>query len=410
MIIKRGKYQAYKYLLLYLILFEAGTPVQTVYPREFILSIFFIAVIMLLYKKKISYKSGVILEFTGVTMMLTYLVNMDTHFSTAIMILLVMFSAVAFSGFYTRLEFEDIYVGLMTFLAVVSVVFYVIGRLFPAFVRILPVFQGVNGAYPIVMGVFFYPCESNRYLSTLTRNTGIFREMGLFALLLIWALCIMFQKKNEGKYTCKSQLIIIAALITTFSTTGIFAFVMLLPVFIKRLKVIGKRMGRLRYIIYAFSIAAFWGILYKNRLLLFGKLNPQNIDYGSFKIRYEGLIQDITMFICDPWGAGPTRYMSESVGSANSVSYFLACFGLGTTFIVFFGFFFFFISLDYSRKNKIFVLGAATLVLMTQGVYDYIIFYIFVIYGYLGYKKILSKKNGYETKKSCNDQLLVQRI
>ena len=408
MIVKRERYQIYKYLLLYLILFEAGTPVQTVYPREFILCIFFIATIMIMYKQRVSCKSGVVLAFTGISMMLTNLVNMDMHFSTAIMILLVMFSAVAFSEFYTRSEFEDIYVGLITFLASVSVIFYIIGRLFPGFVKILPVFHGINGDYPIVMGIFFYPCESNLYLSTLSRNNGLFREMGLFALLLIWALCIMLQKRNGGRYTFKRLVVSVVALITTFSTTGIFAFIMLLPVLIKRcnIKGIWKRIGSLRYVIYVFSVVIFGMTVYQNRRLLFGKLNPENVDYGSFRIRYEGLIQDISLFICDPWGTGPTRYMSEGVRGANAISYFLACFGLCTTLIIFVGFFFFIKNLDYSRKYRVFVLGAAALVLMTQGVYDYVIFYMFVIYGYVGHRKMLGRDK-YETKKNCNDQLFI---
>lgn len=412
MIVKRGKYPVYKFLLLYLVLFEAGTPVQTVYPKEFILCVFLIVAIILLYKQRISNKSGEILALAGISMVLPYLVNMDTHFSTAVMIWLVMFSAAVFSDFYTRLEFENIYVELMVFLAAVSVIFYIIGRLFPTFVKSLPVFHGLNGDYPIVMGVFFYPCESNLYLSTLSRNNGIFREMGLFAMMLIWALCIMLQRKNAGRYNLKKLTVIIIALITTFSTTGIFAFIMLLPVLINKrnIKVMGKRMGRLKYVIYVFIITFYGVLVYKNRILIFGKLNSGNINYGSFRIRYEGLIQDFFMFIGAPWGIGPTRYMAESVGSANSISYFLACFGLGTTVIIFLGFFFFIKSLDYSRKDRIFILGAAALVLMTQGVYEYIIFYMFVIYGYIGYKKSNFKKKEYGTKKDCNDQLLLQRI
>lgn len=409
MIAKKRKYHIYKYLLLYLVLFEAGTPVQTVYSREFILGFFCAAVSMFLLKQRISYKSGVVLALTGISIILTYSVNMDIHLTTAIMILSVMISAIIFSEFYTREEFENIYADLIFFLAAVSVVFYIIGRLFPDFVKSLPVFHGLNGDYPIVIGIFFYPCESNLYLSTLTRNNGIFREMGLFAMLLIWALCIMLQKNND-RYTITKIIITVAALITTFSTTGIVALIVLLPVLIKKCNKEIKKIGALGYILYIFVIAFGSLEIYQNRLLLFGKLNPENIDYGSFRIRYEGLIQDISLFISRPWGSGPTRYIEENTRSANAVSYFLGCFGLVTTLIIFLGFFLFMKHLDYSKGSKLLVIGAAILVLMTQGVYDYIIFYMFVIYGYVGHDKMRLKKNEYETKKNCNDQLFVQRI
>lgn len=413
MLIKRGKYRVYKYLLLYLVLFEAGTPVQTVYPKEFILSFFFIAVIMLLCKLRISYKGGKILAFTGISLVLTNVVNLDVYLSTPVMIMMVLFSAIIFSEYYTRSEFEDIYVDLMTFLAAVSVAFWAIGLLFSDFVRLLPVFHGSNGDYPIIMGIFFYPCGSNIYLSTLRRNNGLFREMGLFALLLIWALCIMLQKKNESKYTFKRLSIIIVALITTFSTTGIFAFIMLLPVIIKRrgIKGIWKRIGSLRYVIYMFGIVVFGVIVYQNSSLLFDKLNPAKASYNdNFLARYGGILKDISLFFRYPWGSGATRYSLENIGGANTVSYFLGCFGLITTLVIFFGFFLFMKDLDYQKGSKLFVLGASLLVLMTQGVSEYVVFYMFVVYGYIGYKKDLLEKNEYGAKKNCNDQLLVQRI
>lgn len=412
MIAKKDRGQIYKYILMYIILFETGTPVQTKYTRTFVTGIFLVSIIILLHKQRMKYKSCAIWASVGFFMTLTCLVNQDTHFSTVIMLLMVMLSAAAFSEIYKKQEFENIYVAWMIFLAAVAMAFYVIGILFPDFVTIFPIFHAVNGDYPVVMGMFFYPCGSILYPSTLYRNNGLFREPGLFAMLLLWAICIMCQKKNKKKYTLKEIVVVIMALITTFSTTGIIALVILFPVLVKRCgaKELWKKFGNLKYIIGVMGIVVSGIIVYQNRMSLFGKLDPTHVSYGSFSIRYGGLKKDISLFAGQPWGIGPTRYSLESIGGANSISFFLACFGLVTTFIIFFGFFLFIKNMDYSRWEKLFVLGAAVLVFQTQAVSDYVIFYMLVVYGYIGQKNNGREKIGHESKENCHDQLLLQRI
>lgn len=151
------------------------------------------------------------------------------------------------------------------------------------------------------------------------RNLGIFREPGVYAIFLILAICCLmwiFSKKEEKyKRPLFLQLgILVCALVTTFSTTGIVALGMLLVWY-----GIVKRQFNMKYAIAGLIILTI--VYFLNSQYLVSSIDKLSADSSSWKYRMNTIVTGIDAMCTKPFGYGILNGI-EVMRNGNQMRYF----------------------------------------------------------------------------------------
>ncbi|MBE5851365.1 MAG: hypothetical protein E7299_00185 [Lachnospiraceae bacterium] len=374
---KTYRLRAWEYIVTIVMLYTAGTPVSSYYHKTMICGVFLLALFCITLKNGIKKSLLIVLVITAILMVFTQVINLDTNLFTLISILMLFVAAILFVNTIHEKDFIEALINVMIIISVISIVMYFIGIIRPDFARRLPVFHGLV-PYNTFCGLFFFPTGIEISDSVLRRNQGIYREMGVFANNIVWVLALGL--KQEKKMELYKIIILVIALCTTFSTSGIISFICLLPLLIEQ---ISKKRTAKRYIIYIISMmsGAFFLLRYSD--IIFSKLFKSSGDYGSFAIRFNGTIRDIYIFLNNLWGAGITNYEETTVGTANTITYVLAVYGMGLAVLVFWGFFSCFWNRGKSIGNNLCREIAVFVVLLTQNSFAFPLFFVLVMYGYV---------------------------
>jgi len=226
-------------------------------------------------------------------------------------------------------EFRSMYLDIMHFLCMTSLVAYLFLRLFPDIQNALPiVYSETEVAYRSAGLLLFHDA-----VSTLNRNYSIFWEPGVFAVFIIYGLVLDLTSRNAVSSARFAALIL--ALLTTGSTLAyIFA-----PLFlITRI----RKFGNVTSILNTFFLIAMLIFLALAWILGVSDISPASkFEQGnySFFMRYLSLTVDFAIFRESIFGVGLARY-GEMVsaatfgvlrGSFNSLAYSLAVYGLPFT-------------------------------------------------------------------------------
>lgn len=128
-----------------------------------------------------------------------------------------------FTLFVSYQEFKEVFLSIVRFLAIYSLVTFALGFIFPSIIELLPSFEknGIpyyNAVFSIVSGSSF-----------VARNYGIFWEPGAFAIYLNVAL---YLELFENKFDIKRVALLAIAIFTTVSTLGIVCMVILFSAFL----------------------------------------------------------------------------------------------------------------------------------------------------------------------------------
>ncbi|CAD5344723.1 hypothetical protein FLA105535_04731 [Flavobacterium bizetiae] len=184
---------------------------------------------------------------------------------------------------------------ILYFLCYVSLVMFVLLVLFPFLVNFLPTFQNSVGVSFINVFVFAKIVELNR-------NSGIFREPGVFMIYI--NIGILIQLFFHPKIETKKIAIYIITLMTTLSTAGFLVFFLILMKFIFRNNTVGAFIKKVFYVSIAFLLVS--PFLY---LLLssFDKLGDS--DNASMLSRVASVIVPIRMsYDSNFLGVGLTKF------------------------------------------------------------------------------------------------------
>jgi len=142
--------------------------------------------------------------------------------------LIILFISIGFiiSIFIDRKSFVKYYVYLISFITLYSLIMmYIVIPIFPQIKNFFP--GSINAAGNFVRNYFFM-FHFEDHIAGAKRNTGIFREMGVFQYFINISLMFILFIKIKWKY--KNFLIIISILgvISTFSSTGYFHLISIL--------------------------------------------------------------------------------------------------------------------------------------------------------------------------------------
>lgn len=240
-------------------------------------------------------------------------------------------------------HFVDTYVKVLVYLAIFSLIGYT--------TDILHLFDGPVHKLPRVgdmgyEGIFYlFRCPHH-----MERNNSIFFEPGAYQAFLNAAIFMLFFVKtgftNKKKYTYIA--ILVAALITTFSTTGLLIFVVMLSLFFYRSDLLTAT-GKIKVIgVVAVIVSIFAGQFYSAVVVKVEEyLSADEYDQdSSAKIRSSHAKTDLKIFRNHVFGVGHQRYkqefgvagrfdLMEANTSSNGVTKTLAIYGLPFSLFIF---------------------------------------------------------------------------
>jgi hypothetical protein len=253
-----------------------------------------------------------------------------------------------------RNKYIEYYIDVVCFFAFISFFFFIPSLLVPGFFKFFvsnvcpffdPPFVDKGGFYfiwPTNILYCFHDCVLGEF-----RNPGPFWEPGLFAVFLNLALLFNFIK--EKKIWNFKNIVLIAALISTFSTAGYIGFfVLVFSFYIINVSLIKK-------ILLTIVALPIMLMVYFSAEFLSSKVE-QNIELANTTTssRFGSALADFNDFVNSPligWGRGVMRYggkhyafFSEEQHRNNSVTDLLATYGI-------FLFIFYFVNYYYSLKK-----------------------------------------------------------
>lgn len=193
--------------------------------------------------------------------------------------------------------FKQSYIWLMTFLSLTSLIFFIAILVFPPLGNFNVIDNSLLGS-PI-SNLFIYISRD------LIRNQSIFWEPGAFQTFIILALLLEYSQEQTHKAII---IILIATLITTFSTTGYISLIILLFwfYFVEGKKASGKLKASMVLVAVGSVFIYFLGdfLLDTSTNSAFGKLiyayengfNKNNGEITSAGVRYFAFVKPIAVF------------------------------------------------------------------------------------------------------------------
>lgn len=214
------------YLLVFILLHIAGNPFY-ISDKNDIIAITILAIIALYRRVKLRKKDIQVLLSFSFCLIGTIITNLDSSLLSYAHIIIVLVGAMLLATVLPLDKFSKYYTNIMTFLALASLIMWGIYLARPSFANLFPVSKSpfeddlrvyVNG---INLYTFLVPFgHGNSSIYAFKRNTSIFWEPGAYQFFLTLAFILLIEKSEEKNRHIK-LIILLIALFTTGSTTGI---------------------------------------------------------------------------------------------------------------------------------------------------------------------------------------------
>lgn len=193
-------------------------------------------------------------------------------------------------NFFSHTNFIDVYVKIIFWLSLGSLIIFIISHLAPAFIELFPLQINYANASVYNLGICMVSFE-NAYL----RNMSIFREPGVFMIYLNIAL--IFELFFKAKLNKLNVFVFTLAIFTTLSTA---AFVALAIIFIAYLFIKNKDFSVVKNKLFVLVtiLIAVTGIILSSELysMIFDKVGKDNIADGSSLARGISVVANLDIF------------------------------------------------------------------------------------------------------------------
>lgn len=208
-----------------------------------------------------------------------------------------------FTLFVSYEEFKELFYIIIRFLAVYSLVTFVLSILFPNLMDLLPYVERNGTSYH---NAVFSIVSDSRYV---TRNFGVFWEPGAYSIYLNVAL---YFELFENKFNPQRVILLVVTILSTLSTLGIICMAILFCAFLTTdNKVASKRVKTLVLIAGAFGLVFL--VIYGGDFIyhVFNKLSfSGNTMNDSTAVRINAIIYPFNTFLSEPYfGVGYDQYM-----------------------------------------------------------------------------------------------------
>jgi len=267
-----------------------------------------------------------------VLLVITFIVNFDTNVTHYIGII-VQLSAAFFSiSILSWNDFKDRYCFVIFIIAFYSLLLTAYFNINIGAVGNLPIY-GIDGSSETMWHTFhniYYTWGWSPW-TTILRNSGCFREPGVFGIILNIALMFKIFDiiKKGNKYDKKEYItlmIYIIAIVSTFSTTAILCLGLCITIYFLSIR---KFSLKTLALLCVFVFVALYFVVPREDLL-FSKFDSSSESYNSSLQRYLGTMDGLNKWSQNPlFGVGFAKYSLNMKGtSANSFVDILGKYGL----------------------------------------------------------------------------------
>ncbi len=347
-----------------------------------------IAVILLLFaiirKPVMDFKTSLIFSILSINLLLACFINGEPVYNYVYRLILII-TAYLFTWLIERELFLGAFELFMRIIALSSIVIYIIYLAVPDILNILPKIINSNEI------VYHNAVLSVIHATSNIRSYGIFREPGIFAIFLLFALYILlFEKAN---YKIRYIFIYVIAIILTFSTTGYLLLGMMLLVYIIMKRDTNK--ANKTFLLIA-SLTALISMLILTDLLysdsrVFDKLNT--LTTGSAGARIDSFFMNFRILLDYPlFGAGAYKvsdlFLENSMkDNTNTFLGMFSSYGVIFSGIVLYSYYLF-----LKQKNNIIISISIFLLfflmLSSESLLNNVVFYIIAFYGITAFDSI----------------------
>lgn len=347
-----------------------------------------IAVILLLFaiirKPVMDFKTSLIFSILSINLLLACFINGEPVYNYVYRLILII-TAYLFTWLIERELFLGAFELFMRIIALSSIVIYIIYLAVPDILNILPKIINSNEI------VYHNAVLSVIHATSNIRSYGIFREPGIFAIFLLFALYILlFEKAN---YKILYVFIYVIAIILTFSTTGYLLLGMMLLVYIIMKRDTNK--ANKTFLLIA-SLTALISMLILTDLLysdsrVFNKLNT--LTTGSAGARIDSFFMNFRILLDYPlFGAGAYKVsdLFLEISMKDNTNTFLGMFS--SYGVIFSGIVLYSYYLFLKQKNNIIISISIFLLfflmLSSESLLNNVVFYIIAFYGITAFDSI----------------------
>ena len=274
-----------------------------------------------------------------ILMTISFNFNEATKYSPYLAIIMQIYASYFIASSIAFEDFKRIYVNIMTVLALISLFCFAIVLFKPTVMLSLPKISGSASVdyYNAFVYVF---CSSKGFgsFSPFTRNNGIFWGPGAYQAFLNIALLFLLENSNvKNRKDSLKLFILIAAILTTFSTTGyIIMFLIIIFRFSDILKIV--KVSTLKTIAALFLLTAVVIFISKSEMSGFmsDKLNTEFGEEGNFinRIYLNDLAICFEHFKNALFGISFESYAARGLKSGNSIVQTMVCTGIPFTLIL----------------------------------------------------------------------------
>lgn len=317
--------------IILLLLFASGTCYTSIHQPKVYMATLLILILLLVFRARaiVSGKSVVLLLAMFFLNLVTASLNADLDAVNYMGFFITFVIGFCACNLMEKERFYEIFLNIILFFCVFSLILTVVSNMYPAFILKFPVseYRNFHNVYGLHTFLGIYP-------SQIDRNCGPFREPGVFEIYLNFALMIVMFRHDSDKRKLTKILLFVITIASTKSSTGIIAMAAIFAGYIfYRPQTRNKTHKYLKMIMMVGFVISVAAVLTIPGLLLL-KLNPSSAAYSSYLTRHTGTLMDLKLWLDAPiFGQGITNYESIYAGTANSVTKALAIYGLIFTFL-----------------------------------------------------------------------------
>ena len=383
-------------LLLYIIVLLAvicsGSPLAALYYSNLIIVFLVVALFEYLYLRRKKYKVNKDqLVYVGILIVALYLtmgVNVDNNLSHYIGKTISLLTLLLVASIIPYDKFCEVYVKIIALICVYSLFFTMLFDLVPSFAEKLPRIYIENaGTWSHYKYIYYIWGGYSSIWTTLIRNSGFFREPGVFSTHICMAMILVLAGKIRFKSVKSKKILMVLLFITglsTFSTVGVIGSVICFIVYLRSDSI---KISKYLYLAIVTIVAGYF--LINNQEVLFSKFNSAGANFVSVTDRTNGLMSAITVWLQNPiLGKGYSYFQSHKVGVSTFFLFDLGGkYGLIYAFTICSGILLFIKSLSNNRVQCILYLGIYSLFLISQGLVELPVFMLLQLYGVQQYRK-----------------------
>lgn len=370
-------------LLMILAIINSGCPLGTIYYNYISITLFAISVSVFLFKcRSVSIRQLQYVMALNTLVLLSMGINLDFDLSHYTGVILNYLSVLFLVSVIDFREFCKWYVNVLFVICLYSLVLTIIYTLSKSIVQALPVFSfESSGRWAHFHYIYYIWGGYSSIWTTIIRNSGFFREPGVFSAHICMALIIISSVNLKIIKSMRTRIIYVVIMVltglTTMSSVGVIGSLMCMLFYIRKEK--------LRYfkpiLFFSLAVVAVY-FVWDNHLILLSKLSINSYQYASFGERINGIVSAF-----DVWqenlllGRGYNYFQSRKNGVSTFFFFDMgAKHGILFALIFCYGIYCFLRNVSDSKSAFILNFMIYSMFLITQGLVDVPVFMALQMY------------------------------